>query len=386
MARGSIRKRQVEGGTRYDVVVDLGIDPVTGKRRQRKKTYTTRKEAQASLTAWLADIDKGVAVDRSAQSLADLLAFWLDNYARHRVSARTYYGYAATVRRHIVPTLGAVPIQKLTPARVQSFYTEKMNAGCGVRTVELCHLHISQALDEAVKLGWVSRNVTDVVTPPRHKAKEMQTWSVEEARRFLAVARQSVYGPIWLLALATGMRKGELLGVRWRDVDSERGVVAIRQTVGTLRGKIEIKPPKTLTSRREVHLSGDMVEALRAHKGSQAEQRAKRGALWDDHDLVFAAAHGGPIHPDNLDRDFDRLVKRAGIKRIRIHDLRHSFATLAIQLGIPLKVVSESMGHADISTTLRTYTHVLPTQRADLADKVGVALFVPMDGAGPDHV
>ncbi len=178
------------------------------------------------------------------------------------------------------------------------------------------------------------------------------------------------------------MRKGELLGVRWRDVDAGRGVVSIRQTIGTLRGKVDIKPPKTATSRRDVHMPRGVLDALREHRRTQDERRRELGPLWDDHDLVFTAANGGPIHPDNLGRDFARLVRRAGVRRIRIHDLRHSFAPLAIVLGVPVKVVSESMGHADIATTLRTYTHVLPTQRTDLADKVGAALFAEPADAG----
>lgn len=376
MARGSIRKRQLENGSvRYDAVVDMGPDTATGKRRQRKKTYSTKKEAQAALAVWLAEIDKGTAVDRSAHTLGDVLEFWLDTYARHRVSARTLDGYERTIRQHILPTLGGIEIQKLTPARLQAFYSECIDGGCGMRTVELCHLHISQALEQAVKLGWVARNATDATTPPRRKPKEMQTWNAEEARRFVAVAHQSIYGPIWLLALATGMRKGEVLGVRWRDADLGRGVISIRQTIGTLRGKVDIKPPKTANSRRDVHVPRGVLDALREHRRAQDERRRDLGPVWDDHDLVFTSANGGPIHPDNLDRDFARLVRRAGVRRIRIHDLRHSFATLAIALGIPVKVVSESMGHADISTTLRTYTHVLPTQRADLADRVGSALF-----------
>lgn len=306
--------------------------------------------------------------------------FWLDNYARHRVSTKTFDGYATTIRLHVLPALGSVRVQQLTPARLQAFYSQKLDAGCGPRTVELCHTHLSQALDEAVNLGWVARNVADRVTPPRWKPREMDTWSADEARRFLDAASASIYGPIWSLALATGLRKGELLGLRWQDVDTQRNVVAVRQTVGTLRGTLEIKRPKTVKSRREVNVAPDVLGLLREHRAHQMEryqelQDKGLGSIWEDHDLVFPSATGGPIHPDNLDRDFNRLIKQAGVKRIRIHDLRHSYATLAIALGNPLKVVSESMGHADVSTTLRTYAHVVPAQRTDLANSVGAALF-----------
>ncbi len=379
MGQGTIIKRDLGAGrVRYDVYYDMEPDPVTGKRRQRKKVFPTRKEATAFLSAQRVAVASGTAVDRSTRTVRELLEFWLDNYARHQVSAKTFHGYFSTVHKHIIPALGNVQIQKLTPARLQEFCTAKIDAGCGPRTVELCHLNISQALDEAVKLGWVARNVADVVKPPRWKPREMETWSAEEARRFTAVAHASIYGPIWQLALATGMRRGELLGLRWCDVNFDRGVLVVRQTVGTLPGQIEFKPPKTQRSRREIHFTKDMIVALRQHYADQLQSREQlrmRYVEWDDHDLVFTSETGGPIHPDNVDRDFERLVKRARIKLIRIHDLRHTFATLAIQAGVPIKVVSESLGHADIAITLRIYAHVLPSQRVELAEKIGAMLF-----------
>lgn len=377
--QGTIFRRRLDDGrVRYDVYYDLGPDPVTGRRRQRKRVFQTKREAVAFLAEQRAAVASGTAVDRSSRTVRELMEFWLDHYARHRVSARTFHGYEGTIRKHIIPALGNIQIQKLTSARLQAFCSEKIAEGYGPRTVELCHLHISQALDEAVKLGWVARNVADVVKPPRQKAREMQTWSADEVRRFTAVAFESAYGPIWVLALATGMRRGELLGLRWSDVDFERGILSIRQTVGALPGKIEFKPPKTATSRRKIHIAADMIDALRQHRADQLERRwtlRTKGTDWHEHDLVFANGNGGPIHPDNADRDFNRLVKRAGIKPIRIHDLRHTFATLAIQAGIPIKVVSESLGHADIAITLRTYAHVLPEQRTELAETVGALLF-----------
>jgi len=379
MGQGTIIKRELgDGKVRYDVYYDLEPDPVTGKRRQRKRVFPTKREAAAFLNEQRAAVAKETAVDRSTRTVRELMEFWLDNYARHRVSPKTFHGYADTIRKHIIPALGNIEIQKLTPARLQEYCTQKVDEGCGPRTVELCHLNISQALDEAVKLGWVARNVADVVKLPRWKPREMETWSAEEAQQFTEVTGESTHGPIWLLALATGMRRGELLGLRWADVDLDRGLLSVRQTVGTLPGKIEFKPPKTANSRRQIHITKDMTDALRQHRADQLTRRWElrtKGIDWQEYDLVFANTSGGPIHPDNADRDFNRLVKRAGVKPIRIHDLRHTFATLAIRAGVPIKVVSESLGHADISTTLRTYTHVVPAQRTELAETVGALLF-----------
>ena len=376
MARGSIERRLLDDGSvRYDVRVDLGPDPITHKRRQRKKTFTTKRAAQASLTAWLASLDNGTAVERSRQTVAQMMEYWLQTYARHHCSAKTLDDYQRTIRVHIVPALGSIPVQKLTADAVQKFYSDKLAAGCGPRTVELCHLRLKQALGQAMHLGLVPRNVADLVTPPRVPRKPMLTWDEAQARAFLAVATQSGRGPIWLVALATGMRRGELLGLRWRDVDFVQGVLCVRQTVGALRGKPEIKPPKTKSSIRDVPVPAEVMAALREHRRQQNEQRLALGPAWEDHDLVFAAGNGRPIYPDNLKRDYDRLIALAGVPRIRIHDQRHTHVTLAIAAGADIGAVSQRIGHARTSITMDVYHHVLPRTYAEVSAKVGAALF-----------
>jgi integrase len=376
---GSITKRKLKDGSlRYDVVVDLGPDPVTGKRRQRKQTFKTKREAVAFKTARLAEINQGVAVDRSPQTVAQMMEYWLDTYARPNTRPATLEGYTLTVRVHINPVLGAIPVQKLTPDVLEKFYADKLAAGCGARTIQLCHLHISQALKQAMRLGLVSRNVADQVTPPRWTRREMSVWTLDEARRFLAVADQSHHGPIWALALATGMRRGELLGLRWQDVDWERGTVSVRQTVTVLKGAAHIGPPKTKSARRTITVEPpEVLDALKEHRRAQYERRLAVGPGWQQHDLVFSTGIGTPINPGNLDRDFYRLVGRASVPRIRIHDLRHTNVTLTLRETSDIKAVSQRVGHANVSITLGTYAHVLPDQHQEVAKKVGRALFGP---------
>jgi integrase len=375
MARGSIRKHERDSGVRYEVVVDYGPDPVTGKRRQRTKSFKTKRVAQAALTAWLSEIDRGTAIDRSTQTVVELMRYWLDTYARPRLRAKTVFDYEHTINKHIVQALGPLPIQKLTPERLQRFYSDKLAEGCGVRTIRLCHLHINQALKQAVKLGLTSRNVASLVTQPQEPPKEMQVWDAPQAQAFLTVADKSAYGPIWVLALATGLRRGELLGLRWRDIDFDRRVLHVRQTVGSLRGRPEFKPPKTRSSRRDVSLPDAVMAALKEHRRRQNEQRLALGEAWQDHDLVFAAANGNPINLDNVGRDFQRLIQLAAVPAIRIHDLRHTHVTLALQAGANTKALSQALGHSDISITLGTYAHVMPEQRVEVAEKISAALF-----------
>lgn len=314
---------------------------------------------------------------RDALTVGELMSYWLENHIKHQRSGQTYVNYEGTVRRCIIPHLGHVKVQKLTAAQVQKWQTTLLDCGMGPRSVQLARINLGQALKVAVKLDLVPRNVVDSVDQPRYRTREMSYWTAEEAQKFIAVADQSIYGPVWLLALVTGLRKGELLGLAWSAIDWESKTLHIRQTVGTHRGKVEFKGTKRPKSRRAIDLDDSILAVLRAHRLRQNEHRLALGSRWQDHDLVFPSSVETPVNGDNCDKDFDRLVKLAGVKRIRIHDTRHSYATLAILGGSAVHVVSQSLGHADVSTTLRTYAHVLPQQSRELAERMAALLLKP---------
>jgi integrase len=181
--------------------------------------------------------------------VGELLDYWLQTYARHHVRPKSYEDYERTIRVHLKPGLGAIPVQKLKPEHLQTFYSDKLNAGCGKRTVELCHMRLSQALKMAMELGLVARNVAQVVRPPRARAREMQTWDTTQVQRFHQAAVQSPYGPVWAVVLATGMRRGEVLGLRWQDVDFERREIHVRQSVTPVGGAAQFGPTKNSRSR-----------------------------------------------------------------------------------------------------------------------------------------
>ncbi len=375
MPRGSIRKRDNRPLKPWEVVVELARDPTTEARRQQSRSFRTRKEAQVELARWLAEIDGGLAVDRSKQTVAETLAYWLDTYARPNVRPGTFEMYEYTALHYIAPALGTIQVQKLTPDRVQAFYSRLLREGVGARTVQLCHLRLSQALGQAVRLGLIPRNVCDVVTPPRVERKEMTTWTQDEARRFLAAAKDSGYGPLWAVFLATGMRRGEVLGLRWQDFNGDARTLTVIQAVTLVTNAVAVGRLKSKAARRVVSIPSPLVSALQAHKAQQNERRLALGEAWEDHDLIFAAANGKPIHPGNLKRDYTRLVSAAGVPSIRIHDLRHTHVTFELKAGGNLKAVSERVGHARTSITLDVYAHAIPEQRTDLADKIGAVLF-----------
>jgi integrase len=256
-------------------------------------------------------------------------------------------------------------VQKLTPDQLKTFYSAKLAAGCGKRTVELCHRRLSQALKMAVELGFVARNVAQLVRPPRARAREMQTWDMVEVQRFLTVAAWSPYGPIWAVVLATGMRRGEVLGLRWQDVDFERRVLHVRQSVTPVGGAAQIGPTKNSRSRTIQSIPPYVLAALREHKATQNERGLALGVAWHDNDLVFLTSIGTPIVPNNLVRDYNHLVAQAGVRRIRIHDQRHTHASLLLQMGTEIKVVSERLGHAKTSTTMVIYHHVTSRQHIE---------------------
>lgn len=317
-------------------------------------------------------------------TVADLLRSWLDDVAAHRVRPTTLAGYRWQCEKYVIPALGAVPVQKLTAAKIQAFYTALLDQDIKPRTIQLCHLRLKQGLAQAVKWSIIQTNPTDVVDVPTVRYKRSETWDRRHLRLFLSGSESDSLSPLWLILARTGMRRGEALGLRWRDVDLERGRVTIQQSVPLLNGAPIIQAPKTASGRRTIPVDQDVVQALKAFRKSwSATKLAADPTRWEDHDLLFCTALGRPLNPNNIARNYERIIstlnaeRRADdlpeVPRIRIHDLRHTHATLLLQEGVPVKVVSERLGHANIAITLNTYAHVLP----DMQDQA-VAAFAAM--------
>jgi len=374
MAKGSVFKDVAKDGTvSWRVRVDM-VDSATGKRRQPQRTYKTKREAEAGMAQWLVEIERGTAVVNSRMTVGEYVAYWLDTSARHRVRATTLESYEQKVRLYIVPGLGTVSLQRLSSAQVQAFYSTLLRgdegrgrAGVSARTVRYVHAILHRALKEAVGLGLVSRNVTESVAPPKAARPPIKSWDVADVQHFLSVASADGYSPIWLIALHTGMRRGELLGLLWRDVDLAKGVLHVRQGVVSVGSELRLTEPKTASGRRTIALDPICVRALREHRQRQNERRLALGTAWRDLDLVFTNEMGGMIDPGNLYHRFVALVAKASVPRIPFHGMRHTHATLLMKHGVHPKVASERLGHADITLTLQTYSHVLPQMQQEAA-------------------
>ena len=389
--RGHIRKR---GKNSWAVVVDLGRDPATGRRRQKWFAHKTRREAEAHLAQIVAAMQGGGWTPPAKMLLRDFFDQWLRDYAAGAVGPVTLRNYADTIRVHLKPGLGHVPLSMLSPQAIQGYLSRKLQNGLSPTSVQAHYRLLHEVLGHAVKWGLLSRNPAAQVTAPRRRRFEPQVWDEEQVRLFLAEAkRSSRYYPLYLTAILTGMRAGELAGLRWQDVDLALGVASVRQTLYRLDGskaageapRVLFKTPKTAAGRRAVALPEAVVAALRDLRADQEENRRLLGADYHDHGLVFCQPTGKPLHLDNVvRRDFHRVIERAGVPRVRFHDLRHLHASYLARAGVPPKVAQERLGHATPGFTMQVYTHVLAGQQAAAASAVEAHLLGRPNGAFAD--
>jgi len=377
MARGSVFKRH--GG--WGFKVEAGPHPETGQRRQIKRQgFRTKREAEKALADVQKTVFDGTVVANSNVRLDDFLDEWLAGQdARLKPSSHHSYVIASKrLKRH----LGRCRLQALTPLQIETFYAELLDHGgrngeaLAPKTVKNTHVVLRKALADAERLGLVQRNAAAAARGPSVTRSEMMTWSSDQLKEFLAVAQHSRMRNAFTILASTGMRRGELLGLRWGDVDFDSSQIAIVQTVSKVNGRIVVGQPKTSGSRRTVYVHDTTMKALRQQRQLQAEERLAAGPAWDaDNDLVFRNEMGGPVNPERFSRHFRQLVEESDVPRIRLHDLRHTNATLSLKAGVHPKVVSERLGHSSIAITLDLYSHVTPGISRDAAATVESMMF-----------
>ncbi len=328
----------------------------------------TRAEVNEKLLAAMKNQRDGLPAVSERQTVRQFLTDWLET-AKPSIRARTYTTYEGLIRLHAQPSIGKVVLSRLTPQHLQLLYSERLDKGLSPQSVRHLHAVLHRALEQAARWSLVHRNVADLVTPPRVQRHEMRTLDAEEARRLLEAARGDRFEALYVLALTTGMRLGELLALRWKDVDLDAGSLGVRGTLLRTKEGMTISEPKTAGSRRHVSVGITAIEALRRHRVNQTAERLLKGPAWKDNDLVFANEVGKPVEDTNLRRrSFEPLLTRAAVPRIRFHDLRHTAATLLLGQGIHPKIVSERLGHSRVSITLDLYSHVTPTMQQQAVD------------------
>ncbi|MBK7928993.1 MAG: site-specific integrase [Bryobacterales bacterium] len=370
---GQIIKR---GDRVWLVRIPLGRE-ANGTRKYLNKTiHGTKKDAEAWSTKTLRDRDVGVAVKAAQQTIDEFLDTWLESYAKPRIKTKTFEGYEYTLRRYIRPRLGSRPLGKLATAEIQAVYNDLFESGISPRTIQYANMILKQALKISIVWRLTAFNPCEGVTVPRQQRKEMKVLNPDQARRFLAFARQDKHAALFELAISTGLRPSEYCALKWSDVDLEKGLLSINRSLDWLpSGGWTITDNKTSGSRRSVKLPGNVVAALAAHKRLQDAERVASHDNWQDLDMIFANETGGPLDRHNIARrHFHPILNAAGLERIRLYDLRHTAATLALSAGIPIKVVSEMLGHTSTAMTMDVYSHVLPHMQDEAAQKMAAIL------------
>lgn len=378
---GQLVKR---GDNNYTLRVYLGRDG-SGKRRYINKTFKgNKKKAQEALNSMLHAGDLGTLTEPTKTTLGEYLDEWLETAATPRVRSRTLDGYKYLVEKYIKPELGSLRLHKVSPLDIQKLYTSLLAKGLSPKTVRHVHGVLRGSLNQAVKWRLLVLNPALAVDLPRQRKKEMKAFSAEEAGKFLKHAAEDRWGVLFWVAVTTGMRPGEYLGLKWQDIDLDKGVVAVRRTIVAhpKGGGWDFAEPKTAQSARSIPLPPSVTKALAEHKKEQAAERLKAGPKYAGHDLVFATEKGEPINQPNLvNRHFKPILENAGLSLdYRLYDLRHSCATLLLAQGEHPKVVSERLGHASVTLTLDTYSHVLPTMQQQAAERLEGVLFGTRNG------
>jgi integrase len=378
---GSITKRK-DG--RYLARISIGRDPGTGKLKRVCFYGKTRKEVADQMARALGDLNRGSFVAPHKLTLGEWLETWLKDYKVPSVRPVTFDSYATMIRVHLTPMLGHLPLKDLRPEHVQRFYNDRRDAGLSPRTVRYLHTILHGALKQAMKNQLVMRNVSEATTLPAGKSRKMQPLTLEQVNQFLAAMKEDRLFPALFLELGTGLRRGEILALRWRDLDLDAGVLHVRQTLvrvrnhdatdGDRKTRLLIQEPKTDHSRRTIPIPEDIVDALKHHKAQQAQEKLLLGQAYDDEGLVFCQANGKLLDPRNFTRYFERMLKQAGLPHIRFHDGRHTFATLILELGEAPKVVQSMLGHTKIATTLDIYSHVSLDLETKAAAKLNAVL------------
>lgn len=381
---GSVFQRKKTG--KWVAQVFIGYRP-DGKRDYKTYTCATQREALEKLKAAHATLERAGPLVTKRQTVRQFLERWLEDVIKPPRAPRTYESYASESRRNIAPTLGHLQLDKVMPQDVQRFLSHlgqeggAHGQGLSPRTVAYNRAILRKALNQALRWGEVARNAPTLIHPSTVRRHEIRPLDADQAHRFPDAARGDRLEALYTVAVSIGLREGEILGLRWEDVDLDRGMVQVRKQFQRIDGKPRLCDLKTESSRRDINLPPTLVAQLWAHRIRQAEERLSR-PRWHDWNLIFPSTVGTPLDPQNLTKRFKALLAKAGLPDIRFHDLRHSCATLLFAQGVPLGVVQRTLGHSQVSLTMNTYVHIFPEVQKQAADAMERLLGGARTGVG----
>lgn len=372
--RGHIRKR----GSKYSIVVDIGTDPKTGKRQQKWFSgYKTKKEAELNMAKIINEIEEGMLLLPAEITLRDYLNMWIDK-RRNKLSPSTISGYLSIIRNHLIPELGFVRLKDLKPYLLDDYYEIKLETLSGT-TVLHHHRLLNKAMVDAMKkYRVISRNPLDGVEAPRAQRYKANVLDKDEiGLLFKALEGHSLELYIKVM-LFLGLRRGELLGLKWEDIDYDKKTITINNNL--IRGgddgtEVILTTPKTEGSNRTIVLSYNIINIFNKHELIQKELKLKQGLIYKDKDFIFCNEDGSNINPASFSKRFGEFIKEKNLKSIRLHDLRHTNATMMLLSDVPAKVASERLGHSNVSITLDLYSHVLDEMKEEATSKLDDILF-----------
>jgi integrase len=330
----------------------------------------TKRECQIWLKKMISQVDEGLTLQGTHQTLKEYLATWLIGI-QNSIRPRTYVQYEMTCRLHILPTLGEMKLFEIRPEVIQKLYASQLKSGVGARTVDFIHSILHMAFEQAVKLEILIRNPVNATTPPKIETKEMHFYDEGQVNEFLLAAKGNRNEAIYHLALSTGLRQSELLGLQWPDLDWQKKSLNVQRQLKRNGKKGDLfAQPKTKNGRRTLILGEATLAILKCQQTLQNEERIAAGERWQENNLIFCTPIGTPKNQSNLYREFKTLLQVSGLPEIRFHDLRHSSASLLLNHGIPAIVVSRRLGHYKVSMTLDIYGHLIPEMQNEAADLI----------------
>jgi integrase len=366
--KGYFRKRN----DKWAFTIDVGKP---GARKQKSKSgFKTKKEAQKACAELIIQIENGQYQELSEQKLEDFLKEWHNNYSKQVLGEKTHETQGFLLDKHIIPTLGRIKMKDLKFQHVRDFYNGMLAEDYSPRTVKRIHDVLRAALNKAMEWEMLHKNVASLVKPPRIPDSVKPTWSIKEANQFLQTVKEERFSLIYFIAVYTGMRLGEILGLRWRDIDFEGEKFYLKQGVTVANGKLKIGELKTRKSKRPISIPEFVFDELKKHRVRQLKEKMKLGEAYNDMDLVNCSFEGKPLWPANVRKHYYKWIEIAEVPKITLHDLRHTHATIMLQIGEHPKIVAERLGHSRVNVLLDTYSHVLPDIQKSSSDNFAKAM------------